>query len=98
MRVMQRHPRSAYTLMEIILVLAIIVIVSAIGIPVIQTMLDDARATAAGDMIRGKAAETRARAMETGKAWRLAYLPNTGVFQMAPEGVPEWDNMEHTPV
>jgi prepilin-type N-terminal cleavage/methylation domain-containing protein len=89
---MTQGQRYAYTLLEMMLVLAIIVIAAALSIPVMQTMLDDARQSAAGDMIRGKAAETRARAMESGRAWRLAYLPNTGVFQLAPDDAADWDN------
>ena len=70
----QRPPRHAFTLLETLLVLMIIVIAAALAFPAVQGMLDDARETAAGDMIRGKAAETRTAPSETGKAWRLAYL------------------------
>ncbi len=81
------------------LVLAIIVIAAGLSIPMMQAMLDDARETAAGDMIRGKAAETRAHAMETGKAWRFAYLPGTGVIQIAPDDSDDWNSTgDHTPI
>jgi type II secretory pathway pseudopilin PulG len=84
--------RSAYTLMEIILVMAIIVIVGAISIPAMQTMLADARFSAAGDCVRGRLADTRANAMQEGRPWKLGFIANTGVYQLAPEDSSEWDN------
>jgi type II secretory pathway pseudopilin PulG len=95
---MRRHPRPAFTLLEMILVVAIIMIAAALSLPVAQALLDDARETAAADMIRGKTAEARARAMETGKAWRLAFLPGTGVIQIAPDDSDEWGSSDHSTV
>lgn len=78
--------------MEIILVLAIVVMVAAISVPLIGYLIGDSRLTAAGDVVRGKLAETRALAVEDSQPWRLAYLPNTGIFQLAPDDSPEWEN------
>ena len=94
MRSAHAHFRRAYTLMEVILVMALVLVVAGISVPVIQTMMDDARQTAAIDMVRAKTAETRARAMESGVPWRLAYIPNTGVFQLAPDDSTDWESME----
>jgi Tfp pilus assembly protein FimT len=93
MRIASRTNRRAFTLVEIILVVVIIMIVTAISIPVISSMLTDARSTAAGDMLRGRLAEARARAMEEGRPWRLAYIPGTGVLQIAPEESEDWEQM-----
>jgi prepilin-type N-terminal cleavage/methylation domain-containing protein len=90
--------RRAYTLLEIILVMALIVIMSAVAVPMMQSMLGDARVSAAGDLLRGQLAETRGNAMGEGRPWRLAFLPNTGVFQMAPEESSEWDNVVQDPI
>ena len=84
--------RLAYTLMELILVMAIIVIVGSISIPVMQTMLADARFSAAGDSVRARLADTRANAMSEGRPWRLGFIANTGMYQLAPEDSSEWDN------
>lgn len=92
-----RH-RHGYTLIEVILVVVILVLVAALSVPVIQTMLEDGRMTGAGDMVRAKMAEARASAMQSGRPWRLAYIPNTGVFQLAPDDSSDWDNMEQTPI
>ena len=90
--------RPAFTLMEIMVVVAILVIVTAISIPLVRTMLDDGHLAAAGDMIRGQVAETRSRALESGRPWRLAYIANTGFFQLAPEDASDWDNTATDPV
>lgn len=86
--------RTGYTLMEIVLVVALILISAAVAIPVWQSMLDDAKLTAASDLVRARMAQARARAMESGRPWRLACIPNTGVLQLAPEDSGEWDRMD----
>jgi hypothetical protein len=77
--------------MEMLLVLAIVVLAAAISVPLIGYLLGDSRLTAAGDLVRGKLAEARAHAVEDSQPWRLAYIPNTGVFQLAPDDSPEWE-------
>ncbi len=94
---MRLNRRAGFTLMELLMVMALIIIAAAVGIPVWQTMLADARQTSAGDMIRARMAETRARAMESGRPWRVACIPNTPVFQIAPDDSTVWEQMERTP-
>jgi prepilin-type N-terminal cleavage/methylation domain-containing protein len=89
--------RRAFTLLELVLVLAIIVIVGAISVPVIKTMLLDARMNAGADMVRGRLADTRAKALDSGVPWKLAYMPNSGVIMLAAEDSPEWDAADQTP-
>lgn len=84
--------RRGFTLLEVILVLVIMVIVTSISVPVITTMLDDAHMTAGADMIRARLADTRARALDTGKPWKLAYLPGSSVYQYAAEDADEWNS------
>jgi len=90
--------RQAFTLMELMIVMALIVIIAGISIPVIQTMMTDSRITASGDMVRGRLADTRAKALEEGRPWRLAYLPGTGILQLAAEDSLEWGNADRDPV
>jgi Tfp pilus assembly protein FimT len=78
--------------MELIVVLALIVIIAAISVPVMQTMLTDASVTAAGDKVQELMAEARAHAMDDGRPWRVAYLPGTRVIQIAPDDSTEWGN------
>jgi len=87
-----RIKRPAYTLIEILCVLAIVVAAAAIGVPIFQSMIADARVSAAGDMVRGRLADTRSKALDEGRSWRLGFLANTGVFQLAPDDAPEWES------
>jgi prepilin-type N-terminal cleavage/methylation domain-containing protein len=96
MRSMTRPGRSAFSLMELILVLAIVVIASAVAVPVVSTMIADSRMSAAGDQVRGGMAETRARAMDQCRPWRMAFLPGTGVYQIAPDDG-DWSGADHEP-
>jgi prepilin-type N-terminal cleavage/methylation domain-containing protein len=89
--------RRGFTLFEMLIVLAIIVVVSALAVPVMHTMLDDAHMTAGADMMRARLADTRANAFETGKPWKLAYLPYSGIFQLAAEDDDEWSGSDHEP-
>jgi type II secretory pathway pseudopilin PulG len=82
--------------MEVMVVMAIIAVAGAIAIPVTFMMIDDWRASTSSDLVRGKAAEARAKAMETGKPWRFAFIPNTGVFQLAPDDATEWDGTDQS--
>src|SRR5471030_1390268 len=91
MRASPSYRRSAFTLMEIILVMVIFIIVASLSIPLIQTMLTDSRISASGDAVRGKMAEARARAMEEGRPWRFGFIPNSGIYQLAPEDSTDWD-------
>jgi Tfp pilus assembly protein FimT len=93
MRRVKGTKRRAYTLIEIILVVVIILITTSLSVPVIRSMLVDARSTAAGDMVRGRLAEARSHAMEEGRPWKMAYIPGTGVIQVAPEDSQQWDQM-----
>jgi prepilin-type N-terminal cleavage/methylation domain-containing protein len=90
---MRTNKRSAFTLMEVLVVMTIFVILAAVGVPLAQTMLIDARMTAAGDLVRARMADARSYALDQGRPWRLGFIPNTGKFQLAPDDSPEWDNV-----
>jgi prepilin-type N-terminal cleavage/methylation domain-containing protein len=89
--------RRGFTLLEVVLVLVILIVVGAISVPVIRTMLEDARMNAGADMMRARLADTRARALDSGKPWKLAYLPNTGIFQLAAEDADQWNQSDQSP-
>jgi prepilin-type N-terminal cleavage/methylation domain-containing protein len=84
--------RRGFTLLETVLVLAILVIAAAIAVPVIRSSIIDARMTAGADMIRARLADTRAHALDTGKPWKLAYMPGSGIFMLAAEDADEWNS------
>jgi hypothetical protein len=71
--------------------------IAAISVPVIQTQMAEARITAAGDLVRGKMAEARARAMDEGRPWRFGFVTGAGVYQLAPDDSNEWNNVATDP-
>jgi prepilin-type N-terminal cleavage/methylation domain-containing protein len=85
-----RRPRQGYTLFEVVLVLALLVLLAAITFPSLDAMYGDSKVTAAGDMVRGAWAEAQARAMDEGRAYRFAVLPNQGNYRVAPDSADFW--------
>jgi len=79
-------------------VLAIIIIAASISIPMYQSMIADMHVSAAADMVRARLADARSNAMEQCCAWRFSVLPNTGVFQLAPDDGAAWTDVGSTPV
>ena len=82
--------RSGYTLFELVIVLALIVVAAALSFPLIEPMLSENNVTAARDMVRARWAEMRGRAMAEGRAYRFAVTENTGKFRVAPDDDAYW--------
>ena len=83
-------PRKAFTLFEMILVLAIMVILGAALYPSLEAMYGDSKVTAAGDMIRGAWAEAQSHAINEGRPYRFAVLYYTGTYRVAPDTTDYW--------
>ncbi len=78
-------PRHGFTIVETMLVLAVMLIIAAIAIPSIDSMYSDVKLTSAADMVRGAWADARARAAEDGVAYRFAVVPQSGRFKVSPD-------------
>jgi prepilin-type N-terminal cleavage/methylation domain-containing protein len=83
--------RRAFTLMELILVLAILVVITSLAYPSLETMYGDLRVNAAADSVRGAWATARAQAMDGGRAYRFEMLTDTGEYRVVPvvQGEPQ---------
>lgn len=77
--------RAGYTLFEVMLVMAVLIVAAAISVPVIDAMLAGPRITAARDMIQGRWADMRGRAMQEGRPYRFSVIHNTGKFKIEPD-------------
>ena len=77
--------RAGYTLLELMLVLVVLIVASAISIPVIDAMMADHRLKAARDMVRARWADIRGRAMKEGRPYKFSIIDNTGKFKIEPE-------------
>jgi prepilin-type N-terminal cleavage/methylation domain-containing protein len=82
--------RSGFTLLEIMLVVALMVIALTLALPALEPMMDRTRLTAARDMVRGRWADMRAQAMADGRNYRFAVTENTGRFRIAPDDNIYW--------
>ena len=83
-------PRHGYTLFEVLLVLAVILIAASLSMPAIDALLASNKVSAARDMVRTQWAEMRARALEEGRPYRFAVTENTGKFRIAPDDDMYW--------
>jgi prepilin-type N-terminal cleavage/methylation domain-containing protein len=87
----RRTRRPGLTLLEVLLVMAIILALGAIAYPTLDAMYGDVRVKAAADEVRASWTEARARAIEDGRAYRFAVEPGTGKYRVAPDAIEFWD-------
>ncbi len=87
---MTRPARPGFTLLEILLVMAILVALAAIAFPTMSAMYGDIRVKAGADDVRGAWTECRAYAIDEGRPYRFAVQPNTGKFRLAPHSDEFW--------
>jgi prepilin-type N-terminal cleavage/methylation domain-containing protein len=82
--------RRGFTLLEVLLVVAVMVILAAMAMPSIEAMYGDVRLSAAGDQIRGRWADARSKAIEEGRPYRFATQPD-GQYKIAPDTAEFWN-------
>jgi prepilin-type N-terminal cleavage/methylation domain-containing protein len=82
--------RPGYTLLEVILVVAIIAMVTAVAYPSLEAMYGYYKVTAAVDAVRGAWAQARAHAIEEGRPYRFAVIAGSGKFRIAPDVPSYW--------
>ncbi len=83
---MRRTPRRGYTILEILVVLAVLVILGAAIVPTMSGYRGNTRQKSAGDGIRARLADARAKAMEKGTWYRLAISTDKTRIRLAPDG------------
>jgi prepilin-type N-terminal cleavage/methylation domain-containing protein len=81
--------RPGFTLLEVTLVMAVIVLMAAMAWPSIEAMYGDVKLTAGADLVRARWADARTRAIEDGRAYRFATQPD-GKFRVAPDADDFW--------
>jgi prepilin-type N-terminal cleavage/methylation domain-containing protein len=82
--------RRGFTLLEVVLVAALLVIVAAITYPIASSMFAHEKVMAAADSVRGSMANARNRAVSEGRAYKLAVVPNKGNYRIAPDKPSYW--------
>lgn len=81
--------RSGWTLLELLLVLAILIVVAGIALVNFDSAYDEVKLNSAADTVRRSWAQARAEAIDTGIAYRFAVQPGTSRFRIAPD-LPEY--------
>jgi type II secretory pathway pseudopilin PulG len=86
--------RQGTSLFELILVLAIIVVASALAVPSLGSLYGSYKLNGAVDSVRSAWAEARARAIEEGRAYRFAVEPQGTAFRVAPDHPDYWNGSD----
>lgn len=82
--------RNGYTLLELILVIAIIVLFAGVSIPSINGMYSHYRLLASSDAVRAGWVRARSHAIDEGQRYRFAVVPGKGNFRIAPDSPEYW--------
>jgi Tfp pilus assembly protein FimT len=87
----RRTRRPGFTLIEILLVMAMLIALSALAYPTLAAMYGDVRVKAAADDVQAAWADARSHAIEDGRPYRFAVQPGTGKYRVAPDADGFWD-------
>jgi len=79
-----RWCRGGMTLIELLLVLALLVVIGSMVVPVFTGSFASVRLRRAGDQVLTRWAAARARAIETGEVMQFRFTPETGTYQVEP--------------
>ncbi len=90
-RVNVNSRRSAFTLLELILVVVIIALMGAMAYPSLQSTYLNLRLNSAADEIRAAWAMGRLQAVNEGRPYRFAVVPNKGNYRLAPDSNDFWN-------
>jgi prepilin-type N-terminal cleavage/methylation domain-containing protein len=82
--------RSGFTLLEVVLVLALLVMLAAMAMPALESWYVDMKVDAGADHLRAKFAEARAHAIEEGRPYRFAVMPGQSNYRIAPDSSDFW--------
>jgi Tfp pilus assembly protein FimT len=87
----RRTRRLGYTLLEITLVIALMVIFLALAAPSLEGLYGEVKTDAAADAYRSALVTARAHAIDEGRPYRVAVVPGTGNYRIAPDAPSFWN-------
>ena len=85
-----RQRRRGYTLLEMLLVLALLVIFAALAYPSVDGMYSGVKLRAAADGVRGALMQARAHAIDETRSYRFAVVSGRGNYRVAPDSPAYW--------
>ena len=83
---MRSSPRPGFTLLELTLVMAMLLILGAFVVPTLSGLKGNADQRGAADAVRSRIADARGLAMEHGVPYRLALSSDGARLRVAPDG------------
>jgi prepilin-type N-terminal cleavage/methylation domain-containing protein len=92
-----KNARRGYTLFEVLLVVALLVLMAAIVVPSLDAMYADYRLGAAVDGVRASWAQSRAHAMDEGRPYRFAIVPGKSNYRVGPDSADFWNGSTPNP-
>jgi prepilin-type N-terminal cleavage/methylation domain-containing protein len=87
---MLQRKRRGYTLFEVVLVMAVLLIASAFAVPSLKNMYGYHKLHGAVDTVRGAWATARAHAINEGRPYRFSVEPGGSHFRIAPDQDDYW--------
>jgi prepilin-type N-terminal cleavage/methylation domain-containing protein len=87
-----RTPRAGFTILELLVVLAMLLLLAALTLPSFAGLRGNSKQKAASDIVRTRIANARTRAMETGVPHRLAISADGKKIRLGPD-VPDFANL-----
>lgn len=82
--------RSAFTLLEMLLVVVLILILMALAVPTMEGVYGDLRGRAAADALRAAWSDARVRAVNEGRPYRFSLIEGQGNYRVAPDSADYW--------
>lgn len=89
--------RSGFTLMEILVALAILAVTAAITLPAFDGWMQGQKLSESVDSFRMNLVKARTRAMEEGRTYRVAWQPSSGSYRIAPDELEDWPELSGSP-
>ncbi len=87
---------SAFTLLELLFVLAVLAMLSSVALPRVERMLAKGEHRAAADSLHAALSQLRLQAIQTGRTHSFRFVPGSGIFELRAEGVDEVGQMDFT--
>jgi len=85
-----RSRRSGFSLFEVVVVSAVLVMVAALSYPTLKSSYGYYKLNGSIDSVRAAWAQARARAIEQGRPYRFSVEPNGSHFRVAPDSPDYW--------
>jgi len=89
---------TAFTLLELLFVLAVLAMLSSVALPRVERMLAKAEHRAAADSLHAALSQLRLKAIQTGRSHSFRFVPGSGIFELRAESIDEVGQLDFAAV